>query len=85
LSITIPGPSGWTLRSNNGSAVKVEKNILGFKDAVCLMLLSKNLLFITLGSQRNMYKGMLGKMGLLTIALCTLSSNISAPRQKIEK
>jgi len=28
-----------------------------------------------------MYKNTLGEMGLGTIALCTLSSNISAPKQ----
>jgi len=32
-----------------------------------------------------MYKSKLGKMGCLTIALYTLSSNISAPKQKIFK
>jgi len=32
-----------------------------------------------------MYKNTMGEMGLQTIALCTLSSNISAPRQKIKK
>jgi len=47
------------------------------------MLLSKNLLFMKLGSQRNIYKSKLGKMGLLTIALYILSSNISATKQKI--
>jgi len=40
---------------------------------------------MTLGSLRNMYKSKLGKWDPLTIALCTLSSNISAPRQKIKK
>jgi len=30
----------------------------------------------TYGSQRNMCKSKLGKLGLLTIALCTLNSNI---------
>jgi len=30
---------------------QVEKTIPGFQEAVCLMLLSKNLLFRTLGSQ----------------------------------
>jgi len=64
--------------------LQVEKNIIGFKDEVYLMLLSKNLLFLTLGSQTIMYKSKLGKLGLLTMALCTLSSNISA-RQKIKK
>jgi len=64
---------------------RLKKNIPGFKDAVCLMFLSKNLLFMTLGSQKNMYKSMLGKCSLLTIALCTLSSNISASRQKNKK
>jgi len=49
------------------------------------MLLSKNLLFSTLGSQRNMYRSMLDKWGLLTVALSTLSPNISAPKQKFEK
>jgi len=49
------------------------------------MVLSKNLLFSTLGSQRNMYRSMLDKWGLLTVALCTLSPNMSAPRQKFEK
>jgi len=53
--------------------------------AVCLMLLIKNLLFITLGSQRNMCRSMLGKLGHLTIAVYTSSSNISPPRQKFEK
>jgi len=62
---------------------QVEKNITGFKDEVYLMLISKNLLFVTPGSQRNMSQSKFGKLGLLTIALCTLSSNISAPRQKI--
>jgi len=46
------------------------------------MLLSKNLLFMTLCRQRNMYDSMLGKFPLLVIALCTLSSNISAPTKK---
>jgi len=32
-----------------------------------------------------MYKNTLVEMGLKTIALCTLSSNISAPEQKFEK
>jgi len=41
----------------------------------------KNLLFSTLGSQRNMYRIMLDKWGLLTAAPITLGSNISAPRQ----
>jgi len=48
LSITIPRSSGWILRSNNGRAIRVEKNKSGFKDAV---LVRKNLLFSTLGSQ----------------------------------
>jgi len=43
--------SGWIPRSNNGSALQVENNILGCQAAVSLMLLSKNLLFSTLGSQ----------------------------------
>jgi len=51
-----------------------------------LMILCKTLLFITLGYIKKMYKSTLGKSGLLTVvALCTLSSNISAGRQKIEK
>jgi len=61
---------------------RLKKNILGSKAAVSLMLLSKTLLFMTLGSHRNMYESKLGRLGLLSIALCTLSSNISAPRQK---
>jgi len=64
---------------------RLKKNILGSQAAVSLMLLSKNHLFVTLGSQRNMYRSTLGKFALLTIALYTLSSNISAPRQKILK
>jgi len=32
-----------------------------------------------------MSQSKMGKLGLLTIALFTLSSNISAPRQKIKK
>jgi len=63
---------------------RLKINIPGFQDAgaVSLMYLCKNVLFMTLGSQRNMYKSALGKLDLLTIALCTLSPNISAPRQK---
>jgi len=49
------------------------------------MFLCNTLLFMTLGYVKKMYKNTLGEMGLLTIALCTLSSNISAPRQKIKK
>jgi len=64
LSTTIPRPSGWTPWSNNGRAGQVEKNIPGCQDAVSLMLLSKKLLFMTLGSQRTMRKNSLGKMGL---------------------
>jgi len=51
LSITIPIPSGWIPRSNNGRAVHVEKKIIGSQAEVSLMLLSKNLLLSTLGSQ----------------------------------
>jgi len=47
----IPKFSGWIPRSNNGRALQVEKSILGFQAAVSLMLLSKNLLFSSLGSQ----------------------------------
>jgi len=35
---------------------RLTKTIPGLQAAVSLMLLSKNLLFMTLGSQRNMYK-----------------------------
>jgi len=49
---TITRPSGWTPRLNNGRLVKVEKNLPGFQDAVSLMLLSKNMLFSTLGSRK---------------------------------
>jgi len=61
---------------------QIEKNITGFMDEVYLMLLSKSLLFMTPGSQRNMSQNKLGKLGLLTVALCTLSSKISAPKTK---
>jgi len=47
----IPRSSGGIPRSNNGRAMQVEKNILGTQAAVSLMLLSKNLLLSTLGSQ----------------------------------
>jgi len=40
---------------------------------------------MTLGYVKKMYKNTLGEIGLQTIALCTLSSSISAPRQKFEK
>jgi len=60
----------------------LKKNIPGYQGAVSLMLLSKNMLFVTLGSQRNMYKNTLSKMSPLAIALPTLSSNISSPNQK---
>jgi len=42
---------GWTLRSSNGRALQVEKNIPGLQAAVSLIVLSKNLLFSPLGSQ----------------------------------
>jgi len=35
--------------------------------------------------QKKMYKNTMGEMGLQTIALCTLSSSISAPRKKFSK
>jgi len=46
------------------------------------MILCKTLLFMTLGYVKKMYKNTMVGMGLQTIALCTLSLNISAPRQK---
>jgi len=49
------------------------------------MFLYKTLLFMTLGYVKKMYKNIMGEMGLQTIALCTLSSSISALRQKISK
>jgi len=42
-------PQGGPWGQNNGRALQVEKNIIGYNDAVCLMLLSKNLLFMTSG------------------------------------
>jgi len=39
---------------------QIEKNITGFMDEVYLMLLSKSLLFMTPGSQRNMSQNKLG-------------------------
>jgi len=47
----IPKSSGWIPRSNNVMALQVEKNVLGTQAAVSLMVLSKNLLLSTLGSQ----------------------------------
>jgi len=35
--------------------------------------------------QKKMYKNTMVEMGLLKVALCTLSSSISARRQKIKK
>jgi len=46
-----PRSSGWIKRSNNGRALHVEKNIPGLQAEVSLMMLSKNLLFNTLGFQ----------------------------------
>jgi len=84
LSITIfHDPQGGSRGQLMAGLCKLKKNILWAQAAVSLMLLSKNLLFMKLGSQGNMYKSKLGKMGPLTIALYTLSSNISAPKQKI--
>jgi len=51
MSTIIPRSSRGTPRLNNGRALHVEKNILGFQAAVSLKLLCKNLLFSTLGSQ----------------------------------
>jgi len=81
LSITISRQTGFT----RYPIVAGLKNIPGYQDAVCLMLLRKNMFFMTVGSQRNMYKNTLGKTSLRRIALCTLSSTISAGRQKISK
>jgi len=58
-----------------------QKTFSGFQDTVPLMFLSKNLLFRTLGSQRNFYKNKLGITLRQALALCTLSSNISAPKK----
>jgi len=49
------------------------------------MFLCKTLLFMTLGYVKKMYKNTMGKMGLRMKVLCTLSSNISATRQKFKK
>jgi len=72
--------SGWIRRSNNCSAMQVEKNILGTQAAVSLMVLSKNLFFMKLCSCIKV-----SWANRVPIALYTLSSNISAPRQKILK
>jgi len=46
------GPCGRSKNgSNNGRAIRVEKNISGCQDAVSMMMLSKKLRFSTLGSQ----------------------------------
>jgi len=45
----------------------------------------KTLLFMTHGYIKKKYKNAFLKKGLLKIALCTLSSSISAPRQKFSK
>jgi len=49
---------------------------------MCLMVLSKNLLFSTLGSKETCIEVCWTNGGLLKVALYTLGSNISAPRQK---
>jgi len=46
------------------------------------MILYKTLLFMMLDYVTKMYRKTMGGMGLQTIALCTLSLNISAHRQK---
>jgi len=45
----------------------------------------KTLLFMTLGYIKKKYKNAFLKKGPLKIALCTLSSNISASRKKFSK
>jgi len=45
---------------------RMQKNILGAQAAVSLMLLSKNLLFLTLFYVKKMYKNTMGEMGLQT-------------------
>jgi len=43
---------------------RLKKTSQVLRNAVCLMLLSKNLLFMTLGTQRNMYKTIFGHSSL---------------------
>jgi len=75
LSTTIPRPSGWTLRFKNEGALK--KSIQGFQDTVTLMFPTKICFSGHFALKQAMNDAKI-------IALCTLSLNISAPRQKFK-
>jgi len=53
--------------------------------SVCDVPLQNSSFHDTWLCQNKMYKNTMWKMGLLILVLCTLSSNISAPWQKIKK
>jgi len=82
LPITIPRPQGGPccpIVGEQGTLKKIPR-VLGY--SVPDVPKQK---YAFHGSQRKMYKNALGEMSLTTITLCTLSSYISAPKQKLKK